>query len=405
MSGRMPFKLLISYEEALRLVFEYTTSIARIKLANLEELTGRVLAEEIIADAFVPPFNRSAMDGYAVKAEDTFGASSSIPKVLKLTGILHAGELPRMELENGKCVQIATGSQIPVGADAVVMTEYTEKIGEEVHVLKPAYPGANVSLKGEDVKKGEVVLGKGDFLTPAKIGVLAALGKKEARVYQKPKAAVVPTGTEIQEVGSELKEGKIYDVNSHTLSSVLVRNGADVTRFKAVSDSLDELKNLIERLDNYDMIVFSGGSSVGERDLLVRVIEEMGKVLFHGVQIKPGKPTLFGLVKEKIIFGMPGYPTSCLSNAYLLLIPAVRKMARLPRKPERRVKVRMSRRIVSSSGRKQFLTVKVREGRAFPAFKESSAITSMSEADGYIVLPENLDVLEEGEEVEVILLD
>ncbi|MFB0543735.1 MAG: molybdopterin-binding protein, partial [Candidatus Bathyarchaeia archaeon] len=182
-------------------------------------------------------------------------------------------------------------------------------------------------------------------------------------------------------------------------------NGATPIKHGIIPDTYEELRSAIESALESDMIVLSGGSSVGARDLLYNIVNELGRALFHGVQVKPGKPTLFGIIQGKPLLGMPGYPTSCLSNAYLLLAPAVREMARLPQREPRRARARMGHRFVSSSGRTQFLTVKIREGKAYQAFKESGAITSMSEADGYILVPLNVDVIEEGEEVVVTLLE
>ncbi|RLI12375.1 molybdenum cofactor biosynthesis protein, partial [Candidatus Bathyarchaeota archaeon] len=201
------------------------------------------------------------------------------------------------------------------------------------------------------------------------------------------------------------EKGQIYDVNSYTLTSILLENGASVTRSPIVPDAIDEVRSAVLRYLDHDLIVFSGGSSVGERDVLVKIVEELGELIFHGVQIKPGKPTLFGLVEGKPILGMPGYPTSCLSNAYLFLVPAIRRMARLPPKIPRKVKAEMGVRVVSASGREQFLTVKLKNGIAYPAFKASGDITSLANADGYIILPVNLDVIEKGEEVTVTLFD
>ena len=370
----MLFKFLVSYEDALKLILENVKPVEQREKVGIEELVGRVLAEDVQANIFVPPFDRAAMDGYAVKAEDTYGATSTKPKVLRLVGVLSAGKRADKVVGKGECVEVATGSPIPAGADAVVMLEFTEKVGEEVHVFKPVYPGANISPVGEDIRRGEIVLKDGEFLTPAKIGVLASLGRREAYVYRKPRIAIVPTGAEVKEPGSRLGEGEIYDVNSYTLISVLSQNGAIPVRFPPAPDVFDELGKLVKILvKEYDMVVFSGGSSVGEYDLLAQVVEKFGRILFHGVQIKPGKPTLFGLVDGKPIFGMPGYPTSCLSNAYLLLIPAVRKMARLPPKPKKVVKAKISQRVVLGSGRAQFLTVKIEGDKAIPVFKESGA--------------------------------
>ena len=405
MGKKIPFKLLISREEALNLILKHVKPVERKEKVGIEELVGRVLAEDVQANISVPSFDRAAMDGYAVRAEDTYEATSTKPKILRLVGVSTVGKPVKRRLEKNECIQVATGSPIPPGADAVVMLEFTEKMGETVYVFKPVYPGANISPMGEDIKKGETILRDGDLLTPAKVGVLAALGRREAYVYEKPKIAIVPTGTEVKEPGSILEEGQIYDVNSYTLISVLSQNGCKPVRFPPIPDVFDELDKFVKNLVNYDMVVFSGGSSVGEQDLLEKVVKKSGEILFHGVQIKPGKPTLFGLIDGKPVFGMPGYPTSCLSNAYLLLVPAVRKMARLPPKPKQVVKAKISQRIVLGSGREQFLTVKIQDGKAIPVFKESGTITSMTEADGYIILPVNLDVLEKGEEVEVTLLE
>ena len=399
-----PFSLLVSHEEAIEIILSRIQQVNRTEPIVVSEAVNRVLAEDIVADSSVPPFDRAAMDGYAVIAEDTFGAGER-EVLLELDGVLHAGEVSEIEITRGHCVQIATGSPKPLGADAVVMVEYTEKQGNRVLVTRPVYPGANISKLGEDIKNGDIVLPKGVFLTPAKIGALAALGITKVEVYQKPSVSVIATGTEIVQPGEPLHPGQIYDVNSFTLEAILNKNGAIVRRHPVITDDSKLLRKGIEKALEADIVVLSGGSSVGERDLLAGILEDMGQVLFHGVQIKPGKPTLFGTIRGKVIFGMPGFPTSCLSNAHIFLVPAVRKMARLPSNAERTIKAKMGKRIVSSSGRKQFLTVRVEDGVAYPAFKHSGAITSMAQADGYVMLPVNLDVIEEGEEIEVILLD
>ncbi|MEM1562376.1 MAG: molybdopterin-binding protein [Candidatus Bathyarchaeia archaeon] len=405
MDGIAPFKLLVSREEALNILLNSIKPIDRTELIPIERAVGRVLAKDLVAHMDIPPFDRAAVDGYAVRAEDTYGASEFNPRILRLVGVLRAGESTGRRLGSGECIRIATGCPIPPGADAVVMAEFTEERGEEVLVYKPVHPQENVSPKGEDIKRGEVVLREGEVLTPAKIGVFAALGLRKAPVYQRPKVAVIPTGFEVKEHGFALEDGHVYDINSYTLAAVLMENGATVTRAPVIPDSYEMLKWALHKYLDHDMIVFSGGSSVGERDLLAKVILEEGKLLFHGVQIKPGKPTLFGLVNDKPVLGMPGYPASCLSNAHIFLIPAVRKMARLPPKKLTVVRAKMARRFVSSTGREQFLTVKIVDGRVYPVFKKSGDITSLSKADGYIMLPVNLDVINEGDEVEVILFE
>lgn len=408
MNEIIPFKLLTSREEAIKMILDSVKPVNRTEFLPIEKIVNRVLAKDLVATIDIPPFDRAAMDGYAVKAEDTYGASDFSPKTLKLVGVLRAGESTSKSINHGECIRVATGCPIPPGANAVVMAEFASesKDGKNVSIFRAVYPLANISPKGEDIKKGEVILREGEILTPAKIGVFAALGLRRAIVYQKPRVAIIPTGIEVRELGLELSNGQVYDVNSYTLSSILLANGASVSRSPVIPDTYEALRDALHRfLEGYDLIVFSGGSSVGERDLLANIIEEEGKILFHGVQIKPGKPTLFGIVKGKPVLGMPGYPTSCLSNAYIFLIPAVRKMARLPPKKPTVVRAKMAKRVVSASGREQFLPVKIVNGKAYPVFKKSGDITSLSKADGYIILPVNLDVIEEGEEVTVTLFE
>lgn len=398
-----PFKTLMSRVEALSIIEGNITRIGRTEEVPIEEASGRVLVENVIAGFSVPPFDRSAMDGYAVRAEDTYGASGFNPNRLKLIGVQHAGELFEGTVSKGECVQVATGSPVPEGSDAVVMVEFTKLDGDYVEIQKPAYPSANTSPIGEDIKTGDTVIEAGETLTPAKVGALAALNRETIRVIGKPRVAVFSTGSEIKPLGSDLSPSQIYDVNSYTLTSFISGNGCEPVMKGIVPDDRESIEASILDAASYDLGVFSGGSSVGVRDLFSEVVEELGEVLFHGLQVKPGKPTLFGIVEGTPIFGMPGYPTSCLSNAYIFLTPALRALVGLLPDQPRRVTARMSTRFVSSSGREQFLTVRVRDGVAFPAFKKSGAITSMAHADGYIILPVNLDVIEEGAEVEVTL--
>jgi molybdenum cofactor synthesis domain-containing protein len=399
-----PFKLLVSHEEAMATILRTCIPTERIEKIPIDDASGRVLAFDVKADRFVPPFERSAMDGYAVIAEDTYGADES-EIYLELDGVIHAGEVSIQEVRKGHCIQIATGSPLPNGANSVVMVEYTERHGDRILITRPVYPGANVSKKGEDIEVGDIVLTSGAWLAPAKIGALAALGWTDVEVYAKPRVAVIPTGEEIVPPGENLNPGQIYDVNSFTLEAILRANGAQVDRFGIVGDDYSALKDAIEKALQHDLVILSGGSSVGEKDLLAGILADMGEVLFHGVQIKPGKPTLFGVAQNTPIFGMPGYPTSCLSNAYIFLNPAVRQIGRLPPEHQNTVFVKISKRIVSASGRQQFLTVRIRNGIAYPVYKHSGAITSMAIADGYIILPVNLDVIEEGETVEVTLFE
>jgi len=397
------FGALLPFEEAKRLVEENIEPLSRVETVGINDASGRVLAEDVVAKLNIPPFDRAAMDGYAVKAKDTFNSGQFNPTVLNLVGELHAGEVPEKRINTGECIQIATGAIMPPGADAVVMVEDTEAENGRVKVFKSSYPGANIGRKGEDIKKGVSVVREGFVLEPGRVGVLASQGIGKVKVYEKPKVAVLPTGEEVVEVGKKLRRGQVYDINSHTISSVVKDNGGVPVRIGIAGDSLEELKSTISQALESDLVVLSGGSSVGERDLLVDVLQDWGEILFHGIQVRPGKPTLFAMVQGKPLMGMPGYPTSCLINTYLFILPAVRKMAHLPPRRGETVEARLSRRIQGSVGRKQFLTVKIDGDEAVPVFKESGAITSVAEADGYIEIAQNIDILEKGEPVTVTL--
>ena len=233
--------------------------------------------------------------------------------------------------------------------------------------------------------------------------MLASQGIKQVRVYEKPEVAILPSGEEVVEVGQRLRQGQVYDINSHTIASVVRANGGLPIRFGITSDDPEELKATITQALKSDLVVISGGSSVGERDLLIDVLEGWGEILFHGIQVKPGKPTIFAMLQGKPLMGMPGYPTSCLINTYLFILPVLRKMAHLPPRRGESVEARLSQRVPGSVGRRQFLTVKIEGSEAVPVFKESGAITSIANADGYIEIAENIDLLEKGEPVTVTL--
>jgi molybdenum cofactor synthesis domain-containing protein len=398
-----PFGALLPFEEAKRVVANNIKPITRVETVNIDDALGRVLAEDVVAGLSIPPFDRAAMDGYAVKARDTFNAGQLRPKILRLVGEVHAGETPTSKVGAGECLQIATGAMMPKGADAVVMVEDTEAEDGRVKIFKSVYPGANVARKGEDIKEGATVLKESSVLDAGKIGVMASQGITQVKVYEKPKVAVLPSGEEVVPLGKKLKRGQVYDINSHTIASVVRANGGIPVVFGVVGDKAEEIRVAITEALKSDLVVISGGSSVGERDLLVSVIQDWGQVLFHGIQVKPGKPTIFALIQGQPLMGMPGYPTSCLINSYLFLLPAVRKMAHLPPRTGETVNARLARRVPGSVGRRQFLTVKIEGGEAIPVFKESGAITSIADADGYIEIAENIDLLEKGEPVTVML--
>jgi molybdopterin molybdotransferase len=402
MTTMRPIRETISLEEAIAIVAEATTVVDRVERVPLREAGGRVIAEAVAATIDVPPFDRAAMDGYAVMAADTFGAGRYEPRVLRCIETVYTGQLPTKRLSTGECTEIATGAPLPEGADAVVMVEETEKGSTgDIRIFTPVYPRQHVGRRGADIAAGQPVLAAGDLLNPSRIGALAATGATDVAVYARPRVAILSTGNEVVAPGKPLGPGQIYDINQYTLSTVIQAHGGVPVIKPTAPDDLRALTEAVLEAAAEDVLVFSGGSSVGERDLILDVLQGSGEVLFHGIAVKPGKPTVFGRVNGRPVLGMPGYPTSCLSNAYMLLVPMLRRMARLPDYLPRTMRAPLSRRIVSTTGRHQFYTVRIVDGAAVPAFKASGDITSMSLADGYIEIPPQTDIVEAGEMVDV----
>ncbi len=402
-SEMKPIKETIPLEEARLLIAGACKAIERTERIRIIDANGRVASADVASARDVPPFSRSGMDGYAVRAEDTFGASRYEPKTLRVIEKVYTGQVPTKAIDAGTAVEIATGAPMPAGADAVVMVEETEKAGDDVRVLTPVYPRQNVGRQGADIIVGQIVIASGDVLNPSRIGALAAIGVSDIDVFAKPLVAILSTGNEIADPGADLQPGQIYDINKFTLSTIIAEHGGTPMPFATAQDTIDALERAIDAVSHCDVLVFSGGSSVGERDLILDVMARKGEIVFHGIAVKPGKPTVFGTINGKPMFGMPGYPTSCLSNAYMLLAPALRAMARLKPRHMATASVPLGQRVVSTTGRHQFYTVRIVDGQAMPAFKASGDITSMSQADGYIEIPAQTDIVEKGEVVEVKL--
>lgn len=408
MKTMRPIRDTIPLDEARALLVENTKPVERTEEIDLEEADGRVLARDVVASTDVPPFDRAAMDGYAVIAEDTFGTGRFEPKALQCIEKVFTGQMPTRSVGRGECIEIATGAPMPAGANAVVMVEETERAPDgTVRIFTPVYPGQHVGRRGADIATGRVVLRAGTIVSPSALGAVAALGLARVEVFAKPVVALLSTGNEIVEPGQPIAPGQIFDINRFTLASIVRRHGGEPQPLPIAADTLSDLETAIDRGLDSDLIVFSGGSSVGERDLIMDVLQQHGEVIFHGIAVKPGKPTVFGRFPSDAgdvpVLGMPGYPTSCLSNAYMLLIPLLRQMARLPAYQPHTVTLPLARRIVSTTGRHQFYTVRIADGAAHPAFKASGDITSMADADGYIEIPAQTDIVEAGEVVEVKL--
>ena len=411
------FRKLLSLDEAKEKISRrFKPKPLGVEQIPLLEANRRVLAEQVVSPIDVPPFNRSTVDGYAVKAEDTFGADEANPARLRLRGAINVGELPNIKLEKGETAEIATGAPLPKGADAVVMMENTEKRGGTVLVYRSVVENENVMKAGADIKKDEVVFTPGKRLTWKDIGVIAALGVKTVKVYRKPRVAVISTGTEIVAPGNRLPPGKIYDINGYTLSASVAECGATPLNMGVVPDDYQQLsETLREALETTDAVITSGGVSVGPRDFIPRILESLGghELVVHGIAIKPGKPTTVALINGKPVFALPGHPTSALLTFHLLVRPFLAKLSGISgvEKTFKTVKACVGVRMFPAKGRRTFVTVKlVREadGRnvAYPATTgESGAITTLAKADGFIEIPENQQFIDAGEEATVHLFE
>lgn len=405
--GREGFGKLFSLKEALALLLE-KDDLFPTEIVSFDKCLGRILREDIIAKIQVPSFAKSAMDGFAVLAQDTFNAIQSKPVTLTCISEIVPGQIFKGSVEKGQCIEIATGAPIPKGADAVVMIEHVDHEGNQVIIYKSTAPHENVIEIGSDLKKGSIVLSKGIKLTPEHIGVISALGLEQVTVAKKPKIGIASTGNELVRSPGILKDGHIYDINFFTLQSAFENIGCEIIDFGIVSDSQESLIKTIREMDQKsDLIILSGGSSLGTSDYLVQVIETLGKVLVHGIAVKPGKPTIIGRIGTKWIFGLPGHPTSALSNFYIFLKPFTQKWMGLTKYFPAQIEAKLTRKIASTIGRYEFLAVRLEkteaEYLAEPTMKGSSAISSMALSDGFIEIGENVEVLEKGTNVIVTL--
>lgn len=398
-----PFTGTISFDDALRQVTAAAQRVTRTEQVDLADLDGRVLAVDIVANQDVPAFDRAAMDGYAVVAADTAAASAESPVRLQRLGRVFTGETAEWPIVSGTCIEVATGAPLPAGADAVVMVEHTWADAGHVYVQRPATVRQHVGPRGGDIRTGEVVTPAGTALTPARVGAIAALGHTHAYVLAKPLVALLCTGDEVVSPGTPLSAGQVYNVNRYTLEALVRRHGGEPVIVPTTGDSIEALETSVALARGCDLIVSSGGSSVGGHDLVIDILRAHGDVLFHGVAIKPGKPTVFGRLGPALWLGLSGYPASCLSNAYVLLVPLLRLTAGLPPWHPRTITVPLARRITSATGRLQFYSVRIENGQAAPAFKASGDITSMAHADGYFIVPADADHVDAGTMVTVYL--
>lgn len=408
--SRKIFRSLKTVDEVKDILARNTSlALGRI-LVPLDVSLGRIIFEDIFAAYDTPGFDRASMDGFAVLAEDTFRADETNPVQLKIVGKIEVGKKPSISIQRGECAEISTGAPIPKGANAVVMVEYTETKGSYVSVIKPAVIGLNIQAAGSDIMRGELILRKNQVVTSREIGVAAAVGISKLPVYAKPKVAVISTGDEIAPIEAPLEYGKIYDINAYTIMAAIIEAGGEPHYLGIAKDDRHEIEELlVKAIGNYDIVLTSGSTSAGFGDIMYNLLNSLGKpgVLVHGVAIKPGKPTIIAVVGKTLIFGLPGYPTSALSIFNVFVKPLILQLSGKKQSINETVNGTVAQKIISETGRRELLPVnlaqKGTEYYIYPVLKGSGAISTLAEADGFIEIPENRIIIEEGTKINVQL--
>lgn len=392
------FKKRTNVEEAKKLFLGRINPTRETEEILIEDSVDRVLSEEIVANRDVPHYRRAAMDGYAVISRDTLGATPNSPVFLRL----------KEKIDPGACIWVHTGSPLPGGTDSVVMVEDTSLKDNLVEVRAQTYPLKNVGERGEDIREGETVLTEGHQLRPCDIAVIASLGVNKVSVYKQPLVAIIPTGEELvpREIGREPGPGETIETNS-LMVGLYVKNWGGIPRnTNIVGDSIEEIKEAVESNLDADMLIICGGTSVGKRDHVPEMVRSLGTLLVHGIAVSPGKPTGLGVIGGKPVICLPGYPVAGLIALYLFARPGLRRMAHIPERPDTRVRAVLGDKIASRIGYQTFARVKLRNGTAQPLMTSGAGIlSSVAKADGFVIVPENIEGYQEGEEVDVILIE
>ena len=374
------------------------------EVVSLEQALHRALAEEICATEFIPGFDRSTVDGYAVKSTDVFGCSDAVPALLMLVGEVEMGQHADFSIGPGQCAGVPTGGEVPAGADTMVMVEHTEDLGGgQIAVYKPSAPGANMIMRGEDTRPGQVMLPAGRRINAADSGTLAALGITTVPVMRAPRVAIISTGDELVPTGNKPGAGQIRDVNTPMLYNAVREAGGNPDSLGIIRDHEEDITAAVKAaVAQYDMLILSGGTSVGEKDAMPRVINNLGSMLVHGLAIKPGKPTLFGEIEGKPVFGLPGNPVAAFFIFYNLVRPVLFSMQGVT-VTDRHVTLPVSRSVPSNHGREEIVPVMIRDGQVEPVPSRSGLITTLACTDGFIRIPRELEGLKQGDLVEVTL--
>ena len=414
---------MISVEQALEKILEHIEVLKTEESPPLSCL-GQVLAEDIFSEINIPPLDNSAMDGYAVRAADTKGASPKSPRILRVIETVTAGSISQVKVEAGTAVRIMTGAPVPKGADAVVKFENTDQSGRkvdasEVGILAEVAEGQEIRRAGEDIAEGMMVLDKGTVIRPAEVGVLASLGRSLIKVVRRPIVAILATGDEIVDITESLPEGKIYNSNSYSLAALVMRYGGIPRVLGIASDAESSLVSRFQMGRDADMLVTSGGVSMGDHDIVRDVLAKEGEVVFWQVRQKPGKPLAFGMIralgggdeiKRIPLFGLAGNPVSAMLNFELFARPAMFKMMGRQKLAKPMIEATIEEPIVNTDGRRIFARaiVQKRNGKYFARLtgpQGSGILTSMTLANGLVIVPEDAPGVEEGDSVQVMMLD
>ncbi|MFP4507519.1 MAG: gephyrin-like molybdotransferase Glp [Candidatus Acetothermia bacterium] len=386
------FKDLTRVDQARKEFFSSVEPLKRTEELPLPEADGRVSAEDVLSPRPAPHYRRAAMDGFAVRAADTFGATQSSPNRLKV------GE----SIREGVGVPVHTGGHVPERADAVLKIEDTRKRDDSLDVYSSIAPGDNVSPVGEDVEKGDLLLEKGDRIRPSGLGLCRSLGLESLKLVARPEVTVVPTGEELVSPGEEPGPGETVQSNGIMISSCVRRWGGNPNEREVLSDRPEDLRTALNAgVDESDAVAFTGGSSVGRRDRIVGVLGEEGEVLVHGVAAQPGKPVALALVDDTPVIALPGYPVAALADAYFFLKPLIGHLTGA-KSEDRTATVRLGRKISSKLGRLSLVRVRVEEGEAHPIrVAGSGVLSSVTRSDGFVLVPEDSEGVAVGEEVEL----
>ena len=395
-------------DEVLAIIEKEFSPLKQAETADIYGSIGRILADDVCSSEYVPGFNRSSVDGYAIRAKDSFGCTESIPAILKLSAEIEMGKEFTGELQKGCCASVPTGGKVPDGADGVVMIEYTEKFSkDEVAIIKPIAPGENLVYKGDDCKPGQIIAKAGTVVKAQHVGVFASLGIKTVPVAKKITAGIISTGDELVDIDEIPNDGQVRDVNSYMLAALCKESGCEVINYGFCKDEEETLRGLVKRaLSECDLVLISGGSSVGQKDATARIIEEYGPLLFHGIAIKPGKPTILGKCGKKPIIGLPGHPGASFFVSTLFVKPIISRLTgRIETKWH--VTAKITEAIPANQGRTVYIGVKLEYKEdslyATPVQSKSGLVSSLAVSDGFVCVPRDCEGYPKGAEVKAYI--